>query len=107
MSTFYNEKKNREKFFKLDSVQAADSMVANIPQVVMLPTLLGPVFADENKTAWELYKIVKAWLAPLDIAIADSVMLICNWLLLSSFQGRSKDTSATEIKIIAVVTLLT
>ena len=64
MLTFYNEMKNREKFFKLDIVPAEDKIVANIPQVIMLPTLLGPVFVDENKTAWELYVNVKAWLAP-------------------------------------------
>ena len=48
MSTFYNERKNRGKFFKLDSVQEEDRVLVNIPQVVMLPTLLGPVFADKK-----------------------------------------------------------
>ena len=50
MSTFYSDRKNREKFFKLDSVPKEDRMVANLPQVIMLPTALGPAFADANKT---------------------------------------------------------
>ena len=105
MSTFYNDMKNRDKFFKMDDVPADNRMVANIPPVIMLPTLLGPVFADDTKTAWELYVIVKEWVAPRDNEVANLVRPILEWLLWSSLQGRNMNTSLAETKHLSAVTL--
>ena len=105
MSIFYNERKKRNTYFKLDNVPAEDRMVTNIPQVIMLPTLLGPVFADDTKTAWDLYVIVKEWMAPRDDEVRILVRPILEWLLWSSLQGRNKDTSLAETKNLAAVTL--
>ena len=103
MSIFYNDMKNRDKFFKMDDVPADDRMVANIPPVIMLPTLLGPVFADDTKTAWELYVIVKEWVAPRDNEVAILVRPILEWLLWSSLQGRNMNTSLAETKHLSVM----
>ena len=60
MSIFYENPNHREKFFKLDTVQGIEKTTTSVPIVVMLPLILGPIFCGEDKTSWELHRIVKS-----------------------------------------------
>ena len=59
MSIIYANPNHREKFFKLDTVQDEVKTTTYVPIVVMLPSILGLTFCDQEKTSWELHRIVK------------------------------------------------
>ena len=43
MSIFYDNPNNREKVFKLDTVQDINKTTTSVPIVVILPSILGPI----------------------------------------------------------------
>ena len=49
MSIFYDNPNNREICFKLDTVQDIDKTTVSVPIVVILPSILGPIFCGEEK----------------------------------------------------------
>ena len=48
------------KVFTLETVQDIEKTTTSMPIVVMLPSILGPIFCGEEKTSWELHRIVKS-----------------------------------------------
>ena len=60
MSIFYYNPNNREEFLKLYFVQDTEKTTTSVPFVVMLPSILGPIFCGEEKSPWELHIIVKS-----------------------------------------------
>ena len=70
----------------------------------MLPSILGPIFYGEEKTPWELHRIVKSWVEPKYKEVKWLVRPILEWLIWSCVKGRNEDTSAAETNM-TVVTL--
>ena len=70
----------------------------------MLPSILGPILFGEEKTSWELHRIVKSWVEPKDTEVKRLVRPILEWLIWRHMKGRNQDTSAAETYI-TVVTL--
>ena len=89
MSIFYNNPNNREKFFKLDFVQDIEKTTTSVPIVVMLPSILGPIFCGEGKTSWEYHRIVKSWVEPKDREVKQLVRPSLEWLIWSWVKGRN------------------
>ena len=49
MTMFYDNHNNREEFFKLDTVQYIEKTTTPVPIIVMIPSILGPIFCDKEK----------------------------------------------------------
>ena len=49
MSILYDNTNNREMFLKLDTVQDIEKTTTYVPIVVMLPSIIGPIFCGEGK----------------------------------------------------------
>ena len=64
MSIFYDNPNDRGKFFKLDTVQDMGKTTTSVTIVVILPSILFPVFCVEGGTSWKLHSIVKSWVDP-------------------------------------------
>ena len=95
-SIFYDDPNNRVKFFKLDTVQDIEKTTISVQIVVMLPSILGPIFCGEENNSWELHRIVKSWVEPKYTDVKRLVRLILEWLIWSCVKGINEDTSATE-----------
>ena len=85
-------------------MQDIEKTTTSVPIVVMLPSILGPIFCDEEKSSWELHRIVKAWIEPKERELKWLVHPILEWLIWSYVKGRNEYTSAAEIDM-TVVTL--
>ena len=48
MYIFYDNPNHRGKFFKLDTVQDMENTITSVPIVVMLPSIIVPVFCGER-----------------------------------------------------------
>ena len=92
------------KRFKLDTVQDMEKTTISVPIVVMLPSILGPIFCGEEKMSWDLHIIVKAWVEPKDREVRRLVRPIIEWLIWRCMKGINEYTSAAEIDT-SVVTL--
>ena len=68
----------------------------------MLPEILGPIFCDEEKKSWDLYRIVKTWVEIKDTKVKRIVSPIIEWLLWSCLKVRNEYTSALETEMIVV-----
>ena len=103
MSMFYNNPNQRESFFNWHCAGHIKT-TTNVPIVVMLPSILGPIFGGEEKTLWELHRIMKSWVELKDREAKRLVCPILEWLIWSCVKGINKDKSATETDM-TVVTL--
>ena len=81
MSVFYDNHNHREKFLKLDTVKGIEKTKTSVPIVVMLPSILSPIFCGEEKTSWELHRIVKSWVEPKDREVKRLVRAILEWMI--------------------------
>ena len=70
----------------------------------MLPSILRPIFYGEEKTSWELHRIVKSWVKPKETEVKRLVRPILEWLIWSFMKVRNQDTSVAETDM-TVVTL--
>ena len=62
----------------------------------MLPSILGPIFCGEEKTSWELHRIVKSWVEPKEREVKRLVQTILEGLIWICVKGRNEDTSSAE-----------
>ena len=76
----------------------------SVPIVVMIPSILGPIFCGEEKIPWELHRIVKSWVDPKDREVKRLVGPILEWLIWSCVKRKNEDTCAAETDM-SVVTL--
>ena len=92
-----------KKFFKLDTVQDIEKTTTYVPIVVMIPSILGPIFCGEEKNAWELHIILISWVEPRDMEVKRRVRPIIECLIWSCMKGRNEDTSAAETDMTVVI----
>ena len=85
-------------------MQDIEKTTKSVPIVVMLPSILGPIFCGEEKKSRELHRIVKSWVDPKDKDVKWIVCPSIEWLIWSCVKGRNEDTNSAETDM-TVVTL--
>ena len=85
-------------------MQNIEKTTTYLPIVVILPSILGPILCGEEKTSWELHRIVKSWVDPKDMEVKLLFRAIIDWLIWSCVKGINEDTSAAKTDM-NVVTL--